>query len=245
MIEVSRATDGLAVTLSGSVRSADAATLHKVTSLTVKGSNEAVRVESPLHLPYLERIGITDCDQPLDEILSKETLNSLKTLGFLRSPECISRSGYLGELKSIEKLYVRHQPICDDDWMWITAQPRIKSLGLTATNTTDLNLVQLSCKESLLKLDVYKTQVELRSENVRGATFPSLICLEVSGNPLSEKIRDKIHSLFPCLQRLHMTDTRVTFEELRSLKCLPGLRLLETGNPDIDFDLTDSEFWDL
>ena len=207
-------------------------------------SNDFV-LENSVRLDQLKVLYIANCNQPLLELVDKSSVMRLESLLVAQAPSCLTDVEILAELPKLKSLKIREQSVNSESVDWLCQQTQLTSLALTDTDVDDSVIARLGCKETLRRLDLFRSEVSFDSVQLYGALFPSNRSLDIQGTGVSGSSVEIIGRMFPNLERLLAEETNLSVADVGEIASWEKLKVLSTGHPDIDFDHHGDPFWDL
>lgn len=222
----------------------DLALISDVDTIELKPKTDDFELRSPLLLPKLRVLYIEKCHQLLSNMVCQDSLNNLTYLLVLNSPISLDVLTKDVEVPNLKKLTIRYQHIDDLSANWICQQKKLTHLSIPDSDATDSLISMLSCKSTLERLDLFRSNVLFQDNRLLDSVFPLVRSLNVSETNISGASVETIHRMFPRLQRLLATETQLSESDVKKIATWDGLKVLSTGNPDIDFDHHRQTFWD-
>lgn len=243
-IKVDRNPDMAVATLKAATDIPDLESLEDIDLLKVDATDEVLRFDRRYAIPGLRYLQIESCNQPIVEMFSAQTLESLKWLVVACSEDTFLGMQLIGPLDHLEKLYIRYQQLHEKELAWLFELKGLLMLAITDSPINDEALAQLACKDNLRSLDLVRSCVTLNSRALLGCVFPAVRTLDVSQSDIGSDSIEVIRRVFPLLERLQVTQSKLTEDDVRTIAHWPGLRVLDTGTPEVDFDNHGETFWD-
>lgn len=215
----------------------------EVEALNVTPESAGMRFKAPLRLPKLRQLVLRNCQQSLLEMLTIDSLKQLDYLILYHSPDNLVDVVRIQDFPELKKLTVRQQFLDAVSKEWICRHQNLTHLALPETNACDATIQNLNCKQTLQRLDLFRSEVVLEDQQLRQSVFPELSSLDVSETRVSGASIEIIHMLFPRLGRLLAEQTSLTEVDVRQISLWKGLKILSTGHPAVDFDHHQQTFW--
>lgn len=217
--------------------------LSSVEQLWLEDCGGAMCTQRRLPLPSLRMLYVRNFNLPLLSVLEINAADKMEWLLVSNSPGCLDGFHRLGVFSQLTRLKIRGQRLSEDDLDWLCSLSQLQALSVTDSNFSDANLNELRSAETLRRGDFFRTEISMQANGPMQMIFPNLGSLDVSHCSLSPTAVTTLARCFPALERLFAIDTRIA--ELSSDERLQfsQLKLLETGNTGLDFDLLDSDFW--
>jgi hypothetical protein len=244
-IEVSNAGGMKTAELTTDAGVADIAMLKDIEALQIAPQRKLLNFSQPCSFPTLRVLHVKNCLQRLVDMVDTRTLQNLKWLVVSDSEGSLVGMASLGAFDNLERLKIRMQTLLNEELEWLFQVKHLQSLAITDSTITDESLLRLTCRESLRRLDVFRTKIALVPIGFSECVFSSVRSLDISETEVDSNSIEVIQRMFPNLERLIAQRTRLAKDDIRKISGWPALKVLNTDNPGLDFDHHGDEFWDL
>lgn len=228
----------------GPLEPSDYELFANIESLHIEPASRDFVFRSPLLIPNLHTLYVRECDQPILQMVAPESLQNLRTFISADAAPAMNGISALGELPRLKSLHVHRQELSQEVLGWVARQSALISLYLATTNASDSAIANLACHESLRLLDIWRTNVSLRSSDAFAGPFPALRSLDVSETQVAGSSIETMEYLFPAIERFVGRDALLETADVKRIASWSRMRVLDTNTPGVDFDLHQDQFWD-
>jgi hypothetical protein len=181
--------------------------------------------------------------QSLHDVLDVLTLKQLRSVVIVNSSRCLDELCSLGQLPGLKVLKMRGFTLTELAASWVSKQVGLQALALTETPIGDQMLANLQCRESLHRLDVFRSCVTLASQELSDVVFPRVFSFDVSETRVNSQSVATLLRCFPNVQRLILNNTGLAKSDLQRIALLESLQVLVSDFEEFQFSRLQGDFW--
>lgn len=220
----------------------DRGDIYGIQLINSGGRLDGVRLR---RVPNIKMLQVSEMNDSIAHIFAGVQLSQLEVLNSYKSPgSLVDANGVLvgGKLRYV---IVRCQQLSVGEFRWLASLALVQFFSITDVNLRDEHLCKLKSRESLKRLDIWKTGVKLEPALYTNITFPRVRSLDVSHCDMRNISCESLQSIFPCLERVVIRKSSIPRQVAEEMSRAVKLKVFDSDYADLNFDQTSDEFWDL